>query len=107
MFFNKLKEEMREEFSEKMGMIFTKLKEDVINGILAANKPTEELIKKYEHTQWKNLKPFEKSSIPIFTYGLRPSNFLRKLRVVSLSLKSQAIITSRIVMFSLLVLCIM
>lgn len=60
MFFNKLKKEMREEFSEKIAIILAKLSEDVINGILAANKTTEELIKKYEHTQWKNLKPFEK-----------------------------------------------
>ena len=61
MFFNKLKQEIRKEFSEKMAMIFAKLSEDVTNGILAGNKSTEELIKKYEHTQWKNLEPFEKT----------------------------------------------
>lgn len=60
MFFNKLKEEIRKEFSEKIAIIFAKLSADVTNGILAANKSTEELIKKYEHTQWKNLEPFEK-----------------------------------------------
>jgi hypothetical protein len=61
MFFNKLKQEMRKEFSEKMTIIFAKLSEDITNGILAGNKSTEELIKKYEHTQWKNLEPFEKN----------------------------------------------
>lgn len=59
MFFNKLKEEIRKEFSEKIAIIFAKLSKDVTNGILAANKSTEELIKKYEHTQWKDLGPFE------------------------------------------------
>lgn len=61
MFFNKLKEEIRKELSEKMAMIFAKLAADITNGILASNKSTEELIKKYEHTQWKNLEPFEKN----------------------------------------------
>ena len=60
MFLNKLKKEMRKELSEKMAIILAKLSEDITNGILAVNKSTEELIKKYEHTQWKNLEPFEK-----------------------------------------------
>ena len=59
MFFNKLKEEIREEFSEKMAIMLAKLSTDVTAGILAGNNPTEELIKKYEHTQWKDLGPFE------------------------------------------------
>lgn len=61
MLFNKLKQEMRKEFSEKIMIILAKLSEDITNGILASNKSTEELIKKYEHTQWKNLEPFEKN----------------------------------------------
>lgn len=59
MFFNKLKKEMRKEFSEKMAIILAKLSTDITAGILAGNNPTEELIKKYEHTQWKDLGPFE------------------------------------------------
>lgn len=63
MFFNKLKQEMRKEFSEKIAMILAILSEHITDGILAANKSTEELIKKYEHTQWKNLGPFEKIAL--------------------------------------------
>lgn len=60
MFFNNLKQEIREEFSEKMAAILAILSAHITDGILAANKSTKELIKKYEHTQWKNLGPFEK-----------------------------------------------
>ena len=63
MFFNKLKQEIREEFSEKIAIILAILSEHITDGILAANKSTEELIKKYEHTQWKNLGPFEKIAL--------------------------------------------
>lgn len=59
MFFNKLKQEIRKEFSEKIAIMLAKLSTDVTAGIFAATNPTEELIKKYEHTQWKDLGPFE------------------------------------------------
>ena len=59
MFFNKLKEEIKEYLTDRIcffAKIYTK---DVIKGLKATYKTLEELIAEYKHTKWEKLTPFE------------------------------------------------
>lgn len=75
MFFNKLREELKEEFKEYLkdriaffAEIYTK---DAIKGLKATYKTLEELIAEYKHTKWEKLTPFE-AEILIDRFNLVP-----------------------------------
>ena len=59
MFFNKLKEELKDYLKERLMIFAAKHTEDIIKGIQISNKSIEELIEKYKHTKWEELTPFE------------------------------------------------
>ncbi len=75
MFFNKLKEELKEENKKNLkdriaffAEIYTK---DIIKGLKATYKTLEELIAEYKHTKWEELTPFE-AEILIDRFNLVP-----------------------------------
>lgn len=59
MFFNKLREELKDYLKEKLVIFAAKYTKDIIEGIQINNKSIEELIEKYKHTKWEELTPFE------------------------------------------------
>ena len=59
MFFNKLKEELKEYLGAKLLKFAKKYTEDICESIKISHKTTEELIAKYKHTKWEELTPFE------------------------------------------------
>lgn len=76
MFFNKLKEEIKEYLTDRIcffAKIYTK---DVIKGLKATYKTLEELIVEYKHTKWEELTPFE-AEILIDRFNLpHPTGYL-------------------------------
>ena len=63
MFFNKLKEELKEYLKAKLLKFATKYTEDICESIKISHKTTEELIAKYKHTKWEELTPFEATTL--------------------------------------------
>lgn len=75
MFFNKLREELKEYLKdclkERLVIFAEKYTKDIIEGIQINNKSIEELIEKYKHTKWEELTPFEKDVL-IDRFNLPP-----------------------------------
>ncbi len=61
MFFNKLKEELKEYLTAKLIKFTKKYTIDIIKGININHKTIEELIVEYRHIKWEELTPFEAS----------------------------------------------
>ncbi|MBQ8635315.1 hypothetical protein IJ425_04090 [bacterium] len=59
MFFNKLKEELKEYLTAKLTKFAKRYTIDIIKGININHTTIEELIAKYRHIKWKELTPFE------------------------------------------------
>ena len=63
MFFNKLKEELKEYLIAKLLNFAKMYTEDICESIKINYKTTEELIAKYKHTKWEELTPFEATAL--------------------------------------------
>ena len=63
MFFNKIREELKEYLKAKQLKFAEKYTEDICESIKISHKTTEELIAKYKHTKWKELTPFEATTL--------------------------------------------
>ena len=63
MFFNKLKEELKEHLKAKLLKFAEIYTEDICESIKISHKTTEELIAKYKHTKWEELTPFEATTL--------------------------------------------
>ena len=71
MFFNKLREEIKEYLKDRVAFFAEIYTKDVIKGLKATYKTLEELIAKYKHTKWEKLTPFE-ADILIDRFDLVP-----------------------------------
>lgn len=63
MFFNKLKEELKEYLKAKLLKFAEKYTKDICESIEISHKTTEELIAKYKHAKWEELTPFEATTL--------------------------------------------
>ena len=63
MFFNKLKEKLKEYLKVKLLKFAKNYTEDICESIKISHKTTEELIAKYKHTKWEELTPFEATTL--------------------------------------------